>query len=189
MAALKDSFELSDGTGAATYGTTWKAQTFTTGSAYSIVSVALYCYKYTSPGNITVGIRATSAGKPIDEDLASVTVADSVIPTFPTRAWYIFTFDTPYALGSATQYAIVWRAPSGDAGNYFAPFGYGSSGYADGGLVSGASSGTIWGTVSTTNDIDFRTYTTTFLPPTTSNWQIIKRLAAAANSKFWYEDI
>ena len=167
--ALQESFELSDGTGASTYGTTWRAQIFTTESAYTITDVALYCFKYTSPGDITVSIRKTSGGKPIDGDLCSVTVAEGVISDFPTRAWYTFTFDTSATLDDATQYAIVWRAPGGDAGNYFAPFGYGSSGYAGGGLVPGASSGTIWGVISTTNDMDFRTYGGTPLPGKPTN--------------------
>ncbi len=164
--ALQESFELSDGTGAATWGTTWRAQTFTTESAYTITDVALYCFKYTSPGDITVSIREVDVetGKPTGIDKCSVTVDESEISDFPTRAWYTFTFDTTYALSDATQYAIVWRAPSGDAGNYFAPFGYGSSGYADGGLVPGVSSGTIWGAVNTNNDMDFRTYGGAALP-------------------------
>ena len=164
--ALQESFELSDGTGVPTYGTTWRAQTFTTESAYTITDVALYCFKYTSPGDITVSIREVDSetGKPIGADKCSVIVDESEISDFPTRAWYTFTFDTPYALDDATQYAIVWRAPDGDAGNYFAPFGYSSSGYANGGLIPGAGSGTIWGVVSTTNDMDFRTYGGTPLP-------------------------
>ena len=167
--ALKESFELSDGTGAATYGTDWRMQSWTTESAYTITDVALYCYKYTSPGDITVSIRKTSGGKPIDDDLCSVTVDESEISDFPTRAWYTFTFDDSYALDDATQYAIVWRAPGGDAGNYFAPFGYGSSGYAGGGLATGSTSGTNWGVVSTTNDMDFRTYGAADVPGKPTN--------------------
>ena len=170
MADLKDKFELSDGTGAATYGTTWKAQTFVTESAYTITAVALYCFKYTSPGDITVSIRKTDVnGKPTGGDLCSVTVDESEISDLPTRVWYTFTFDDSYALDDATIYAIVWRAPSGDAGNYFAPFGYGSSGYADGGLVEGSTSGTNWGVISTTNDMDFRTYGSTDAPGKPTN--------------------
>ena len=157
--ALQESFELSDGTGASIHGTTWGMQSWTTTSAYAITDVALYCYKFGSPGNITVSIRAIDGnGKPTGADLASVTVADSGISAFPTRAWYTFTFDTSYALDDATQYAIVFRATSGNGSNYFGPFGYGSTGYAGGGFSSSSNSGSSWGTVSTATDMDFRTY-------------------------------
>ena len=167
--ALQESFELSDGTGAAIYGTTWGMQSWTTGSAYTISDVALYCYKYGSCGNVKVSIRETTDGKPSGDDLCSVTVAEGVISDFPTRAWYTFTFDTSYALDDATQYAIVFRATSGNAANYFGPFGYGSTGYAGGGYATSTNSGSGWGTVSTANDMDFRTYGGAALPgkPTT----------------------
>ena len=157
--ALKESFELSDGTGASIHGTTWGMQSWTTTSTYTITAVALYCYKFGSPGNITVSIRAVDGnGKPTGADLATVTVADSVISAFPTRAWYTFTFVLSYALDDATQYAIVFRATSGSGSHYFGPFGYGSSGYADGGFSSSSNSGSSWGAVSTANDMDFRIY-------------------------------
>jgi len=156
--ALQESFELSDGTGFSAYGTTWRFQTWTTESAYTITDVALYGYKYGSCGDVKVSIREVDAetGKPTGEDKCSVTVDESEISDFPTRAWYTFTFDTSYALDDARQYAIVIRAIGGSAANYYAPFGYGSSGYADGG--SGEGDGSIWDAVNTTNDMDFRTY-------------------------------
>jgi len=168
--ALQESFELSDGTGWATYGSTaWSFQTWTTTSAYSITDVALYGYKYGSPGNITVSIREvdTETGKPTGADKCSVTVSDSVISAFPTRAWYTFTFTTSYALSDATKYAIVIRATSGNAANYYAPFGYGSSGYANG--ESGQGNGSTWGTPSTTNDMDFRIYGAALVPGKPTN--------------------
>lgn len=167
--ALKESFELSDGTGASIYGTTWGMQSWTTTSAYTITDVALYCYKYGSCGDVTVSIRKTTGGKPSGDDLCSVTVDESEISNFPTRAWYTFTLDTSYALDDATQYAIVFRATSGDAANYFGPFGYGSTGYVGGGLASSPNSGDTWGTVSTTNDMDFRIYGGTPLPGKPTN--------------------
>ena len=156
---LQETFELSDGTGASIYGTTWGMQSWTTTSAYTISAVGLYCYKFGSPGNITVSIRAVDGnGKPTGGDLCRVTVADSVISAFPTRAWYTFTFSSSYALSNATQYAIVFRATSGSGFHYFGPFGYGSSGYAGGGLATSPDSGSSWSIVSSANDLDFRIY-------------------------------
>ena len=158
MADLKESFELSDGTGFSAYGTIWRFQTWTTESAYTISDVALYGFKFGSPGNIKISIREVDGetGKPTGADKCSVTVAEGVISDFPTRAWYTFTFDDSYALDDAKQYAIVIRAIGGSAANYYAPFGYGSSGYAGGG--SGSGDGSTWSVVNTTNDMDFRIY-------------------------------
>lgn len=157
--ALKESFETFDGTGASTYGVNWKFQTFTTTSAYDISDVALNCWKFGSPGNITVSIRAVDGnGKPTGADLATVTVADSEISTLPSLAYYTFTFASSYALDDATKYAIVWRAPNGDASNYFAPFGYDSSGYANGGYGTSSNSGSSWGSPSATRDMNFKIY-------------------------------
>ena len=186
--ALKDSFTTFDGTGSTAYGVRWRFQTFTTTSAYAVSGIALNCWKYGSPGNITVSIRAVDGdGKPTGGDLATVTVVDSVISTLPTLAYYTFTFVSSYNLSNATKYAIVWRAPGGDAGNYFQAFGYDSSGYADGGFGTSSDSGSSWSSPSATRDMNFRTYTTTFNPPV----DIIsyKRLVAAASNTIWYEDI
>ncbi len=158
--ALKDTFELYDGTGVSVFGANWRGQTFTTTSAYSITDVALSCWKFGSPGNITVSIRAVDGnGKPTGADLASVTVADSVFSTLPTRAWYTFTFDTPYDLDDATKYAIIFRAPSGNASNSFTVFGYDSAGYANGEYTFSVNSGSSWNFLDPNNrDLMFRTY-------------------------------
>ena len=157
--ALKDSFELFDGTGGTAFGTTWIAQTFTTTSAYLATDVALRCWRNGAPGNITVSIRATDgAGKPTGGDLCTATRAESEITVLPTLSWIKFTFSSPYSLDDATKYAIVYRATGGDAGNYFQAFGYDSSGYADGGYISSANSGSSWGSVSANRDMMFRVY-------------------------------
>ena len=167
--ALQESFELSDGTGFSAYGTIWRFQTWTTTSAYSITDVALYGFKFGSPGDIKVSIREVDGvtGKPTGGDKCSVTVAEGVISDFPTRAWYTFTFDDSFALDDATQYAIIIRAVGGSAANYYAPFGYGSSGYAGGG--SGSGDGSSWSVVNTTNDMDFRIYGGTPVPGKPTN--------------------
>ena len=160
MADLKDSFTTFDGTGVFTCrGTQWCAQTFTTTSAYAISDVALNCWKYGSPGNITVSIREVDGvtGKPIGGDLCSVTVADSEISTLPSLLYYIFTLDTSSPLADATKYAIVARAINGDASNYFQALGH-SGGYANGGSFVSSDSGSSWGTESTIADANFRTY-------------------------------
>lgn len=157
--ALKESFETYDGTGFTVNGTTWRMQSFTTTSAYAISDVALYGWKYGSPGDVTFSIRAVDgAGKPTGGDLATATLADSEFSALPALTWVTFTFVSPYSLSDSTQYAIVVRAPNGDGSNYYAPFGYSSSGYAGGGSALSSDSGSSWGAVSGTNDMNFRVY-------------------------------
>lgn len=158
--ALKESFETFDGTGFTAFGTTWRFETFTTTSAYSITDVALYGWRFGSCGTVTISIRAVDGGtgKPTGPDLAIGTIAQGDISALPSLTWVICTFAASYALDDATQYAIVWRAPSGDGSNSYTPFGYGSSGYAGGGSGTSTNSGSSWGAVSTTNDANFRVY-------------------------------
>jgi len=168
--ALQESFETFDGTGFTAYGAIWRAQTFTTTSAYTITDVALYGWKYGTPGNITVSIKGVDAdSKPTGDDLCTVTVDPSVVSTLPTIGWYTFTFVAPHVLSDATEYAIVVRTATGSTSNYYCPFGYGSSGYAGGGSAISTNSGASWGNISTTNDMDFRIYGGVALPskPTT----------------------
>jgi len=168
--ALKDSFVTFDGTGiSVTHGVNWHAQTFVTTSAYTTSGVALNCWKFGSCGNVKVSIRETTDGKPSGDDLCSVTVAEGVISTLPTLAYYTFTFDTAYALSDATKYAIVWAAADGDAANYFTPFGDGAAGYANGGTFISSNSGSTWGSEGTAADANFRVYGDTPSPglPTT----------------------
>ena len=168
--ALKQSFETFDGTGFTAYGATWRAQIFTTTSAYTVTDVALYGWKYGTPGNITVSIKSVDIdNKPTGPDLCSVTVDPSVVTTLPTLGWYTFTFDTSYALSNGVEYAIVVRTATGSTSHYYAPFGYGSSGYAGGDSTTSTDSGSTWGALSGTNDINFRVYGGAALPgkPTT----------------------
>ena len=97
--------------------TTWHPQTFTTTSAYTVVSVKLLMARLGSPGNLTVSVRATSGGEPTGGDLCSVTIDPSVITTNQAGEWVEFTFDSSYALSDATLYAIVARTATGDNDN------------------------------------------------------------------------
>jgi photosystem II stability/assembly factor-like uncharacterized protein len=158
--ALKDSFETFDGTGSTARGTNWCYQTFTTTSAYRITGVAMRCWRNGAPGNITYSIREVDSetGKPKGEDLCSGSLADSQITVLPTLSWITWTFSVPAALANTTKYAIVYRAPSGDAGNYFQAFGYDSSGYADGAFGTSTDSGSSWSSPSANRDMMFKTY-------------------------------
>ena len=104
---------------------TYFAQTFVANQDYTITSVKLLIGWYVSyePGtNVIVSIRATTdylgipaLGRiPTGDDLCSKSIACSSLPEYPDlisppKTWTEITFDTPLALISGTEYAIVLR--------------------------------------------------------------------------------
>lgn len=152
---LKQSLTTGDDSSFPAYANYWYAQTFTTAEPYSIAGAKIYGYKQNSPGDVTLSIRATSAGKPSGGDLVSATVLEADLPT--GADWIEFSFSTPYPLSGSTQYAIVVRAPAGDAANALLWRFDADNGYADGTKVGSNDSGGSWGTPSATDDFLFQT--------------------------------
>lgn len=97
------------------YNDTWKGQTFTIGTEHSIDFVSIKCYKTGSPGNITIGIRATDgSGHPTGNDLSVGTIQEADIPI--SSGWIECSMSS-YSLLQGTKYAIVCRVPTGDSSN------------------------------------------------------------------------
>lgn len=94
------------------------AQTFTVGDiGHTVTSVKLKLYKTGNPGTLTISIRATDGnGFPTGEDLTSGTTDGNELPTGAPYEWREITF-TEITLAANTMYAIVGRAPDGDADN------------------------------------------------------------------------
>ena len=89
-----------------TYGTRYQAQSFTPATAHKITSVKLKLHKVGSPtGNLTVGIYATSGGRPTGAALVSGTIDSSTISATPTV--YEITLGSGYDLTASTVYAIM----------------------------------------------------------------------------------
>ncbi len=155
---LQDSYETDASGSVATYGVNWRAQSFTTNSAYTISRVGLYVCRTNTAGDITVSIRAVDGSHlPTEDDLAIGTVDTTGHSACPTPDWIYVDFNVPYALSNSTEYAIVVRCLTGDASNRIswtydgAPAGFGS-GIGSASANSGANwSGQTW-------DAYFRTY-------------------------------
>src|SRR5882724_1288016 len=135
----------------------WTGQTFIPAVTATLVKVEvqLFCSGCTgTTPNLTLSVRATSAGLPTGADLATAT-----IPGFSsaTGAHYTATFGSPATLTSGTQYALILRpdtAPS--AGGYFWIRSSPST-YANGQRVLSSNSGTTW-SADSTRDFNFRAY-------------------------------
>jgi hypothetical protein len=110
MATLKENFQTGDDNEGSINGTTWKGQTFTPASNYTIGSVELYLAKVagaTHPGTITVGIRTTSGGLPTTTVLCSGTTNGNTLPDTPGKEWRSISFGAGAALTAGTVYCIV----------------------------------------------------------------------------------
>ena len=146
--------------------TTYGGQTFTPAVTGTLtkVDVNLFCSgcSGTTP-NLTLSVRATSAGLPTGADLATATITGF---NSGSSAYYTGTFASPPTLTAGTQYALVIRPTANPSPGTYAltrsgTSTLGSDVYAGGTRVSGTTSGTVWsipltGGVST--DAGFRTY-------------------------------
>ncbi len=149
-------------------GVYWTAQTFKVGAvAHSITSVKLQMFRAGSPGTITVGIRAVDgSGHPTGADLTSGTTNGNTLTTNSAGELREVAV-TELALSPNTTYAIVIRAPSGNASNFANLNEDGSSPtYADGNLENSSNSGGSW-TARTAGDGMFEVWgNLVIVPPT-----------------------
>jgi hypothetical protein len=147
--------------------TTWGGQTFTpavTGQLKS-ADIRLFCSGCagTTP-NLTLSVRATSAGLPTGSDLAAATITGF---NDGSANFHTATFATPATLTAGTQYALLLRPTANPSAGTYALIlsvtsgGQGFDVYSGGARLSGASSGTVW-TIPTgggsTMDCGFHTY-------------------------------
>jgi hypothetical protein len=146
--------------------TTWGGQTFTPSVTGQLVKadINLFCSGCTgTTPNLTLSLRATSGGLPTGADLAPATITGF---NSGAAVYYTGTFSSPPTLTAGTMYALVIRPTANPSPGTYAltrsgTSTTGSSVYAGGTRVSGATSGTVWsipltGGVST--DAGFRVF-------------------------------
>lgn len=95
------------------YGATWKAETFTADSTYTITSVILKLCKYTTwggtPGTITVSIRETSAGPIKAKTPAPIDTTTGMTLDYQEFSWVSGTETPP----DEEVYNVYWGTTSG----------------------------------------------------------------------------
>jgi hypothetical protein len=140
--------------------TNWGGQTFVAGVTAPLVSadVALFCSACTgTTPNITLSVRATSAGLPTGADLATAT-----IPGFNsgTTSYRTGTFTTPLNVTAGTQYALIIRPVSNpSAGSYVYLVSAAATAYTNGSEVFSGNSGATW--AADVDDLGFHTFMNT----------------------------
>jgi hypothetical protein len=143
------------------YGSTWFAQTRTTGTdgsniAHTVSQIAIFGYRVGSPGTVTVSIRNVDAnGQPTGNDLCSGTLNGNSWATSST--WYNFTMSpSTVVLNSNQKYAYIIRATNGDSNDYICIRAKDPNGYSGGTLFRSKNSGSSWSDYS--SDAYFREY-------------------------------
>ncbi len=138
--------------------TTFLCQTFLTGGAYTVAGVKLYAYRESTPGDLTVSIRATDGGEPTGDDLTSGVLNVNDIFEYPDFEEITITFSSPLLLSANTLYALVIKTLD-VTGTEFLSVGVKITTelYADGQSGYSSNSGTSWDEMLTTQDICFET--------------------------------
>ncbi|GGD46866.1 hypothetical protein GCM10011514_08580 [Emticicia aquatilis] len=129
--------------------TTFAGQTFTPSVSGTLTKadINLFCSGCTGTiPNLTLSVRATSAGLPTGADLATATITGF---NSGSSAYYSTTFSSPASLVAGTQYALIIRPTTNPSPGTYALTRSGTSTagadvYAGGTRVSGATSGTVW---------------------------------------------
>jgi len=137
----------------------WTGQTFIPSMTGLLAQaeVQLFCNGCgATPPDLTLSVRATSAGLPTGADLASTTIPGA---TFASGSVVSFaaTFGAPAALASGTRYALILHPVSAPAGSGYFWIRSSPSTYANGSRVLSADSGGTW-SADTTRDYNFKTY-------------------------------
>jgi hypothetical protein len=154
----------STGTG---FGTpAWTGQTFIPAATGQLVKteVQLFCNGCgATPPNLTLSVRATSAGLPTGADLASTTLPGSAFASGNITT-FLASFGSPATLTSGTQYALVLRPVSVPSGSGYFWIRSSPSTYANGQRVLSADSGATW-SADSTRDYNFKNYMVVGYPP------------------------
>ncbi len=140
----------------------WTGQTFIPAVSGNLKKVDVQLFANgagSNPPNLTVSIRATSAGLPTGADLATGTIAGSIFGDAATH-WVTVTFASPATVTAGTKYAVILRPVSVPAGSGYFWIRSSPSTYANGSRVLSADSGSTW-SADTTRDYNFRTYVDT----------------------------
>jgi hypothetical protein len=140
----------------------WTGQTFIAGVTGLLVKAdgQIFCSGCgATPPNLTLSLRATSAGLPTGADLATATVSGALFGS-GSSVLFTATFGSPVSITSGTQYALILRPVSAPAGSGYFWIRSSPSTYANGSRVVSADSGATW-SADTTRDYNFRTYVQT----------------------------
>jgi|GEM_PF-4795734 len=142
--ALWEYFDTTADNTSTVYGANWFAQTFTTDNVTSrtVTSIILPLQRTGNSGDVIVSLRDTAGGKPTGIDLCYGTLSQDEIPTSTMKCQFTMNKETPLQLG--TQYAIVVKAPNGDASNYVKWDYVNAGGEPNGTGLTSVNSGIAW---------------------------------------------
>lgn len=151
MSTLYEYYITNDDSYVDVYGALWRGQTFTPAEAHTIKSVKLLLWRLSTPGTLTVSIRATDVnGHPTGADLCSGTTNGNTLPTGSPYEWREITFGAGADLSASVKYAIVVSAIGG-TGTKKVEWQYDASNstYSGGCYEYSSNSGSTWSSITT----------------------------------------
>lgn len=156
----KDFYEPTPNDANTPYNSEWYAMVFTANSSYFMNKLDLKLARFSTPGTVTVRIRAVSGGVPSGSDLATATCDGDALPLLVdySEAATELTLSVPVYIAAGTQYAILVTAPDapGDGSKYVWFYNLAAGGYSGGSTCHSGDSGANWHTHTTDNW--FQTY-------------------------------
>lgn len=140
-----EEYKVNDDTHFHVFSTTnWYAQTFKPSVTHDINQVRIKAFREGAPGQITVSIRATTAGKPSGADIVSGTRDADDFTTVSPGEWYEINI-VPTTLTAGVTYAIVIRTAGADTNNdVLWRTDVTSPAYADGSAYVSSDTGATW---------------------------------------------
>ena len=161
--ALQENYNTGDDNDNNWFGAGWGGQTFTVVTGHNCIAVKLKLYRSGTPGTpgtITASIRETDGnGFPTGADLASGTYDGNTLSSSSPGAFVEIRFTGAATLLTGKKYAIVIRAPSGDANSQLHwRIHFQAGTYTTGNEVQSADSGSSWSNTNNDNDAMFEEY-------------------------------
>ncbi len=151
-----DYYEDGDDSQGVVRGALMLCQSFTADANTTVAGAQLKLWRTGNAGTVTVGLYATTAGKPSGSALTSGTIAAEDLTTSQGGDWAEITFSSTQALSQSTVYALVLSAASGDLYNsVYWRHDSTSPTYSGGSYGASTDSGTNW-TMYATSDLMFR---------------------------------
>ena len=142
---LYESFTASPDGQSAVASNQWIAQSWTTTSSHSLGSVKLNVFKTGTPTDTwTIGVYATSGGKPTGSALCSTTADPSTFTTSTSGAVVEFILSGCPTLSNATVYAIQVSSNGGSNPNWGLIRHVNGGGYPNGQAYYSSDNGSTW---------------------------------------------
>ena len=184
--ALQDSYTTGMDNKVNVYAGWWATQTFTPTTGYDISYVILKLYRWNTPGDITVNIKAVDGSSyPTGPALATGVTDGDTLTEDTNGEERVIIFESSYTLEASTEYAIEVSAPDASAAAAYWICDRTLPTYSAGDAKASLDSGSSWASLDPLTDFYFKTYDGIYLEPADKTYT--RKAIAIAGNEVWYE--